>query len=416
MYNAVACIDWLEVFCLEPVPLTEEYWQRCGFKTKMRDYGTPQYREVITLLYNRIPFVEIRRNPYSIKPEGGLFDPKACHVKLCNQFLYYSNGIQLFADFLKRYRFKIRALSRVDIAIDFKRFKDYEDPELFLRNVLAGKVHRRGRYQFRCFGTSGYCTQYINSISWGAARSMVGVKMYNKSLELEEQRHKSYIKDYWLNAGLVDQDSLDKTTVWRIEFSLRSCVKYFMKKSVYSKGELAIEGPEHELLYCNKKYNLGHIINIIRGSHSFYLKNDVSVYTDYSNVCHLASSLMHLYFSFAYVDTTVTKKYPRFADAVKVSFFELDDEVVVPVRNELVASIPMRLPQLLRTIKSIQNDPDVAMDVRFGANQVYDYLMKKYDIKDHFDLRVADRLIRNCQEQDIPFVVDECGAMYKERH
>lgn len=416
MINQVVCLDWLEVYCLEPVSLGAEYWAKLGFKPRVRDYGTPIYREVITLYANQLPFVEIRRNPYSAKSCGGILDDRSCHIKLCNHFLYYSNGIILFADFLKKYRYKVRAISRADIAIDFVSMVDYPDPQRFVDDVMMGKLHRKRRYEFRAFGETGYGSQRFNSLSWGAARSMVGVKLYNKSLEIAETSHKSYIEDFWRHCGLISQLDAQKKNVWRLEFSLRSSVKYFMKKDVYSKGELAIEGPEHELLFCNKKWNLGHIVNIIRGSHSFYLKNNLSLYADYKALTSLAASLVHLYFTFAVFDMHSTRKYPRFCDAKKVKLFEFDTDVMIPLRNDLVANVPMRLPQILASVRAVKNDDSAPMDVRFAAERLYDYFLTKYSLKDHIDLKVADRRLRCCEEQLIPFVVDDVGERFKKDH
>ena len=70
MKNEVKCIniDWLEVFCIEPADLCANYFKNLGWDARQREYGTPQYREMITL-YNKHgkTFLEIRKNQYSLK-------------------------------------------------------------------------------------------------------------------------------------------------------------------------------------------------------------------------------------------------------------------------------------------------------------------------------------------------------------
>lgn len=77
MKPAIKCVnlDWLEVFCLEPADMPAQYFQNLGWQVNVREYGTPLYREMFTLLTEHgKPFLEIRRNPYSLKENGGIFE------------------------------------------------------------------------------------------------------------------------------------------------------------------------------------------------------------------------------------------------------------------------------------------------------------------------------------------------------
>lgn len=70
MEPALKCInlDWLEVYCIEPTAMDANYFQNLGWQVNSRVYGTPLMREMFTLLgENGKPFLEIRRNPYSLK-------------------------------------------------------------------------------------------------------------------------------------------------------------------------------------------------------------------------------------------------------------------------------------------------------------------------------------------------------------
>ena len=85
-------LDWLEVYCLEPAGLAipdAAFFVAQGFEVKAREYGTPQYREMFTIFDgDHFPMYEIRRNPYSIKANGGIFNARACHIRLSNRQCY----------------------------------------------------------------------------------------------------------------------------------------------------------------------------------------------------------------------------------------------------------------------------------------------------------------------------------------
>ena len=52
MEPAVKCInlDWLEVYCIEPIDMPAQYFQNLGWQVNIREYGTPLYKEMFTLL------------------------------------------------------------------------------------------------------------------------------------------------------------------------------------------------------------------------------------------------------------------------------------------------------------------------------------------------------------------------------
>ena len=100
--NKVKCInlDWLSVYCLEPkgVVMNAAYFKALGWTVEEREYGTNQYREKFTLMNGRHPFLEIERNPYSLKQNGGIFEPESCHIRLANRTLYQPQPYQLYRE------------------------------------------------------------------------------------------------------------------------------------------------------------------------------------------------------------------------------------------------------------------------------------------------------------------------------
>lgn len=247
-------LDWLEVYCLEPAGLAIQdaaFFVAQGFEVKAREYGTPQYREMFAI-YDRehFPMYEIRRNPYSIKANGGIFDARACHIRLSNRQCYQKDCVHLLREFLARFGYELKSISRVDVCADFNQFDNGKNPQQFLNQFIGGFYFKSLQSKLAAHGieyvfangarqseiaNSAVLSLYAsennegreyNSIKWGAPTSAISTKMYNKTLELKQGKPKKYIQYYWQVAGLENDD---QRPVWRVEFSLKSEIKSFVR-------------------------------------------------------------------------------------------------------------------------------------------------------------------------------------------
>lgn len=267
MKPAIKCVnlDWLEVFCIEPTEMPAQYFQNLGWKVNVREYGTPLYREMFTLLSeNGKPFLEIRRNPYSLKENGGIFERGACHIRLSNRTLYQYNPIQQLQDFLNKYGYQLKGITRIDIACDQLVFDNGMDPQKLISDYMAGSILKNRNSRINVHGTEKANGRNWNSIKWGSKSSPLSTKIYDKTLELKESSDKLYIKDSWVKAGLCDlqkvvYDYKDKKTgieekrckmvivkagtkteeertieeveevkIWRVEFSIKSEARHWI--------------------------------------------------------------------------------------------------------------------------------------------------------------------------------------------
>lgn len=215
----IRCInlDWLEVFAEEPAaePRDSEYFRKQGYLVKVRAYGTPQYREMFTIIADGEELFEVRRNPYSIKSEGGIFKPNACHIRLSNRTCYELDPINHLRAFMLSHDYTYKSISRIDIALDFNVFDNGEKPENFIARYMKGKVSKVNQSNVSAHGTDSWSKRIFNSLKWGSPSSPVTTKLYNKSLELKQGQDKPYIRAQWEAAGLdMSHD------VWRVEFSL----------------------------------------------------------------------------------------------------------------------------------------------------------------------------------------------------
>lgn len=222
--NRCVNIDWLQVYCLEPRVLDAEYFKSQEYEVKARNYGTPQYREMFTIYEKGFPFIEIRRNPYSLKSEGGIFAANACHLRLTNRACYAPSPIDDLRKFLIAHNYKYQSISRIDICLDFNYFDFGDKPAKILKDYMEGKYSKINQCNIAAHGKDRFAGRLWNSLSWGSKQSMVSTKMYNKTLELDETHDKFYIRDAWVKAGL--RTDID---IWRVEFSIKSDMKGLVK-------------------------------------------------------------------------------------------------------------------------------------------------------------------------------------------
>lgn len=198
-------LDWLEVFCVEDGIKNASYYKQLGWNVSEREYGTPLYREMFTLCnQNGKPFLEIRRNPYSLKCNGGIFENGSCHIRLANRTLYTWNPIGQLQDFLVKYGYQMKGITRIDICCDLLVYDNGMNPGEFISNYMSGAILKNRNSRVNAHGTEQADGRNWNSIKWGSEKSPLSTKIYNKTLELQQASDKLYIKDCWVRNGLCD--------------------------------------------------------------------------------------------------------------------------------------------------------------------------------------------------------------------
>lgn len=250
----VRCInlDWLELYCLEDYigyPHNADFFRRAGFSVREREYGTPIYNEMFTVLdaYGE-PLVEVRRGPKSAvgRQINGVLDPMACHVRLHNRTCYFDKPCQFMQDFIERHGLHYQRISRVDICLDFVRFDYGDEPAKFMARYMAGRYSKLNQANISAHGSDRWDGRSWNSVSWGDRKSMISTKFYLKSLELAEVHDKPYIRQAWYAAGLVDDPMTlvkydadgkpQKQDIWRVEFSVKSSTRnWFIMEDCHGK-------------------------------------------------------------------------------------------------------------------------------------------------------------------------------------
>lgn len=252
-------LDWLEVYCIEDGTKDANYYKNLGWQVNVREYGTPLMKQMFTLMGEHgKPFLEIRRDPYSLKENGGIFEKGSCHIRLANRTLYTYNPIQQLQDFLVKYNYQFKGITRIDIACDQLVFDNGMNPEALIADYMAGSILKNRNSRINVHGTEKADGRSWNSIKWGSASSPLSTKIYDKTLELKEASDKLYIKDMWVKDRLCDLqkvvydykdkktgieeqrskmvvvkagtkteeertiDDVEQVKIWRVEFSIKS--------------------------------------------------------------------------------------------------------------------------------------------------------------------------------------------------
>lgn len=284
MFKFSCNLDWLEVFCLEPINFNViaalEYF---NYDFKLRPYGTPIYRDVVTVYIGSLECFEIRCHPYS-----SILDKRSAHIKLCNRFCYYEKSVEFLLEFINCFGYEFKNISRIDLALDFNCFANGASVSTFIQRYLNNTYAKINQSRVGIHGKDTFDDKVWNSLKWGSESSEVTTKLYNKTLEMKETKRKFYIIDTWKQNGL----DLEKD-VWRIEFSLKSGYKIAVPN--YDEGYIDI------------------------------LDNNINWYIDNSNKLRMWKVLYKKYFDFRRTQYTNRGTKQRKDRCKRVELFNLDD-------------------------------------------------------------------------------------------
>lgn len=240
--NRCINLDWLECYVLEPPeqPHDVDYFGQSGFYVEQRDYGTRIYEQMFTLYSfdEHYPMIEVRRQPKSV----GVLPFNAAHIRFNNRYCYFDNAGELMRLFIEKYHYTFVSISRVDICLDFEKFDSGDDPAKFIKRYIGHKYAKINQAQARAHFNDEWERRDFNSLSWGSKNSDITTKLYNKTLELYDEKlgafKKPYIIQSWFADGLVSdpvrvvnvrEDGTEyRPVIWRLEFSIKSNVKGWM--------------------------------------------------------------------------------------------------------------------------------------------------------------------------------------------
>lgn len=251
-------IDWLEVYCLEPVqPRDASYFEQMGYGVRVRSYGTPNYREMFTLIDEGHRFIEVRRVPVSLRKDGGIFVDGSCHIRLSNRSCYLRNPVQVMAEFILAHGYTYKSVSRIDICLDFQLFDNGWVPQFFVDGFMRGEYQKINQCNIAAHGKDGWHERAWGSLKWGAPTSAVTTKLYNKTKELAEVADKPYIREVWQAVGFAAG-----VDVWRVEFAIKSQSNALLsseEQTIITRSLDAYSGKDRQFfqfcVYANKYFH-----------------------------------------------------------------------------------------------------------------------------------------------------------------
>lgn len=372
-------IDWLEVYCTESKakPLSIELLSK-QFDVEARHYGTPQYKDVWVLSYCGHPYIEVRRNPYSVKSRGGIMPDGACHIRLTNRSCYLDNPALILINFIEQYSLSYESISRIDICCDFIAFDNGTRPSDFLQRYFANRYVKLHQYRFKSYskehphlrrdmqsvdrltpsvaidvnhgeeisahGIDRWQGKIYNYCGWGSESSPISTKLYNKTCELNREGHKkTYIREQW--RGRLDERTGD---VWRLEFSIKSEIKNFLQIDT---GVL--------------------------------LDNSLAYYSDRHSLLLAFQSLYEIYFDFRVVELDETGNLKRKNRLKRTELFRFNNDEVFKPQRPSSKKDPTRTDRIL--LKHLQEyigldiDKYPSNDVQNAALKVMHLLRRKID-------------------------------------
>lgn len=211
-------VDWLQVFCHDGNQgnLNELYFERSAYEFTLLPHSSRHFKELWEV-YNEDgeKYAIIQRLPHS-----SIISSDGCIIQLCNRELYKPHYASEFLLFLSGHRFSYKSISRLDVCFDSNTLRNRLRHSNLIKGLMQGTILKNNQskvqWNFSSIANVGK-PMVCNSCSFGSKSSGVSTKMYNKTLEMAEQKNKPYITENWVHNGLnVNED------VWRIEISIKS--------------------------------------------------------------------------------------------------------------------------------------------------------------------------------------------------
>lgn len=212
MVSSIISIDWLQIYAdVSLLKYSDEY------EAKILDYGTKNFEILEEVYLQGSLFCSVQR-----KPRSEIIKSHTAVIKFENSLLYFADAETIIATFLRECEIHLLSITRIDLAVDFKKFKNGLLPQSLIKGFMKEKFLKNGRGKYTLIGSQKNVLD-VSYLRFGTKSSDVNVYLYNKSLEMKEKVYKPYIAERWKQLeGSPLQD------VWRLEFSLTAKATTFI--------------------------------------------------------------------------------------------------------------------------------------------------------------------------------------------
>ena len=217
-------LDWLQLYCVGSIE------PRAGYEVKRLEYSTRIFMYIDEIFINNKKICTATHTPFS-----PVLEQKMVIVKFENYLLYEKNLWNIVDNFIADFNLVYKSISRLDVAVDFNSFYKKRNVQNFLNEFLKNNVRKIGKADYKLQGCQK-TAHIVDYLRFGGNNSEVSAYIYNKTKELNQVKMKSYIVDMWRCSGLnVD------TTVWRLEFSIKSSAIKMLDKSNGDLEDISLE-------------------------------------------------------------------------------------------------------------------------------------------------------------------------------
>lgn len=214
----LCAFDWITIN-LKGKPYFDELPE--NVEIEVLDYGTKVFKEVVTIAIDKIKFGTL-----TFIPRNPKMDKDLVQFKLDNILLYtlkLEEIKRLMDELFNTLEIKVSGVSRVDVAFDFE--DSTEKFRAVIGAILSGDLLISGRSKkvslfnevVNTYGNTRKGLLEHNGIVIGMKSNARVLRIYNKSLEMNQVKYKHHIADYWKLGGFTDLEN-----VWRFEYALTS--------------------------------------------------------------------------------------------------------------------------------------------------------------------------------------------------
>lgn len=321
--------------------------------------------------------------------------PFSCQVKMDNSRLYYASWGESLQALVRALHWRVQFVNRIDVCADFNFFANGRSPLSFCQDYLSKPTKGRPSFirhssnKVRTVVTRTLHSLNYETLSWGTRDSAVQTNLYNKSIELSDHADKPWIRQRWIEAGLLHGDIDGKRHhVWRVEFSINpSALMLQDKDTAQIIGQL----------------NLNHV-------------NNPAALIETWNVLHPR------YFTFHFLTKDAADNQSiRVRDLPLVTLFERDNCVKYFVKGIQYFRKSTRTDRLLirRLMESIEED-QLNAEERTAYIAVTERLINQFMLKDEANVShnlsedTIDEYLQSCFEDITPINEDALATRNKE--
>ena len=141
--QSIISIDYLQLYCdATHLNYAEE------FTAEAEEYGTKNFEILEKVYLQGALFATVQR-----KPRSEILQSYAAIIKFENSLLYYTDAELIITNFLQQCQLFVLSITRIDIAVDFKKFQKGLLPQNLIKGFMKKSILKMGAASIRLSAT-----------------------------------------------------------------------------------------------------------------------------------------------------------------------------------------------------------------------------------------------------------------------